>query len=152
DEAIIEELGDVLLQVMLHSQIGEDDGYFTINDVIKKITDKMIHRHPHVFTKNNVNKTWDELKAEEQRNDVKSSILDSVTQNATSLHVAYEMQKKAAKVGFNWEDVHGVWEKYEEELSELKAAINQKDNEAIEAELGDVLFVLANIAKWYQIN
>src|SRR5699024_6547101 len=128
DENIIEELGDVLLQVMLHSQIGEDNGYFQVDDVIRSITDKMIHRHPHVFgnqeaeTVEEVYKNWDELKKEEKGKQP-ASVLDGIPGELPSLAKAYKLQHKAAKVGFQWEDVSGVWDKLDEELLEVKEAI-----------------------------
>lgn len=152
DEDIVEELGDVLLQVMLHSQIGEDHGYFTIDDVIKRISEKMIHRHPHVFHPEKEWKSWDELKREEKKIDEETSILDSVVTHAPALLVAYKLQKKAAKVGFDWPDVKQVWDKFEEELREFRVAYEASDQDEMEKEFGDILFVLANIAKFHQIN
>lgn len=154
DNNIVEELGDVLLQVMLHSQIGEDAGYFTINDVIKSITDKMIHRHPQVFSKTDsspeMKKSWDQLKEEEGKK--RNSILDGIPGSLPSLAKAKKLQTKAAKVGFHWNDVEGIWAKLAEELQEVKEAIQLDEKANIEAELGDVLFVLANIARYYDIN
>ncbi|SET78725.1 tetrapyrrole methylase family protein / MazG family protein [Oceanobacillus limi] len=157
DEGIIEELGDNLLQVMLHSQIGEDDGYFTIDDVIRSITEKMIHRHPHVFQDTKVNtvddvyKNWDVLKKEE-KGEHRKSILDGVPNHLPSLAKAYKLQKKAAKVGFDWDDVQDIWKKLDEEIEEVKEAIAEKNMGEIEKELGDILFVLANISRYYKIN
>lgn len=153
DEAIIEELGDVLLQVMLHSQIGEDDGYFTINDVIQGITNKMIYRHPHVFHQSagDSSKTWDELKGAEQgTRDL--SMLDNITKALPSLSKAYKLQKKVAKVGFDWDDTEDVWLKLNEELGEVKEAIQEQNPDKIEEELGDILFVIANLARHYKIH
>lgn len=157
DEGIIEELGDILLHVMLHSQIGEDDGYFTVDDVIGAVTDKMIYRHPHVFgdtkadTVNEVYKNWEALKQEEKGKE-RPSHLDGIPKHFPSLSKAYELQKQAAKVGFEWPVVEGVWEKLEEEIAEVKEAILEKDNKEIEKEFGDVLFVIANLARYYKIN
>ena len=150
DEDIVEELGDVLLQVMLHSQIGEDNGYFTIDDVIKRISEKMIHRHPHVFHPDKEAKSWDELKQEEKKQS--HSILDSVITHAPALQVAYKLQKKCAKVGFDWPDIAQVWDKFEEEMQEFRAAYEAGDQEEMEKEFGDILFVLANVAKFHRIN
>lgn len=152
DEAIIEELGDILLQVMLHSQIGEDADYFTIDDVIRGITNKMIYRHPHVFNHStgDISKSWDELKVAEKGE--KSSILGDIPTALPSLAKAFTLQKKAAKVGFDWDDVNDIWLKLDEELIEVKEAIEKQNVDEIEAELGDVLFVLANLARHYQIN
>ena len=152
DEAIIEELGDVLLQVMLHSQIGEDNGYFTIDDVIRKIHNKMIHRHPHVFGGGDETKTWEQLKQEEKPKEENDLLLDSVVTSGPSLQVAYQLQKKVAKVGFEWDHVEAIWEKFKEEKAEFKEALEQEDEKAMEDEFGDMLFVLANIAKYYDIN
>ncbi|MEC5425994.1 nucleoside triphosphate pyrophosphohydrolase [Virgibacillus sp. C22-A2] len=157
DENIVEELGDVLLQVMLHSQIGEDNGYFTVDDIIRTITAKMIHRHPHVFANTSVEsvddvyKNWDELKKEE-KGTKRKSILDGVPKQLPSLSKAYKLQKKAAKVGFGWENASDIWGKLDEELLEVKEAIQTEDKLEIEKELGDVLFVLANISRYYKIN
>src|SRR5690625_2813725 len=144
DEAIIEELGDVLLQVMLHSQIGEDNGYFSIDDVIAGITSKMIHRHPHVFKGENEYKSWEELKAEEKPSNRDSLLLDSVVTSAPAMLVAYEIQKKVAKVGFDWRDVTEVWDKFYEEINEFKEAFQENNMIDMEEEFGDVLFVLIN--------
>ncbi|TFJ92994.1 nucleoside triphosphate pyrophosphohydrolase [Lentibacillus salicampi] len=157
DAWIVEELGDMLLQVMLHSQVGEDDGYFTVDDVIRSITDKMIHRHPHVFgdasakTVDAVNKTWDALKQEE-KGDQRESVLDGVPAGLPGLSRAFKLQKKAAKVGFGWDEVQDIWSKLQEELEEVQMAITAQNRTELEKELGDVLFVLANISRYYKIN
>jgi tetrapyrrole methylase family protein/MazG family protein len=151
DVAIIEELGDVLLQVMLHSQIGEDDGYFTIDDVIYGITKKMIHRHPHVFG-GNQEKSWDDLKKEESPDKANAFLLDDVSRHGSALQTAYQLQTRAGKVGFDWENVADVWEKFAEEQQELLDAVTANQIEEVEEEFGDVLFVLANIAKHYGIQ
>ncbi|WP_102029457.1 nucleoside triphosphate pyrophosphohydrolase [Salirhabdus sp. Marseille-P4669] len=159
DELLADELGDVLLQIMLHSQIGEEAGYFTVDDVIKHITDKMIRRHPHVFgdttvqTEAELSKQWASIKQEEKGNqDAEHSQLDGIEKSLPNLMYAYELQKKAAKVGFDWEDVSPMWEKVHEEMQEFKEAIqNNKANEA-EAELGDILFAIVNIARYYKIH
>lgn len=152
DEAIVEELGDVLLQVMLHSQIGEDQGYFTIDDVILSIVTKMIHRHPHVFAKDKPYKSWDELKREENNHKEESFLLDSIILNGPTLQVAEKLQQKAAKVGFDWEEVDPVWDKLREEIREFHEAVERNDRDQQEEEFGDVLFVLANIARFYNIR
>lgn len=157
DEGIIEELGDVLLQVMLHSQIGEDNGYFTINDVIKSITTKMIHRHPHVFSDTHVDsveeihKNWDELKQEE-KGEQRQSVLDGVPKDLPALFKSFKLQKKAAKVGFDWHDAQDIWKKLDEEIQEVEEAIQNNDQQEMINEFGDVLFVIANLARFYKIN
>ena len=157
DNNIIEELGDILMHVILHSQIGEDDGYFTIDDVIRSVTDKMIYRHPHVFSNTkvdsveDVNRNWEELKKAE-KGEERESVLDGIPKHLPSLAKAFKLQKKAAKVGFEWEDVSGVWEKLDEELKEVQEAIKENTLLEMEDEFGDVLFVLANLARYYKIN
>jgi len=157
DEGIIEELGDVLLQVMLHSQIGEDDGYFTIDDVIKSITTKMLHRHPHVFSDTHVDsveeihKNWEQLKQEE-KGDKRQSILDGVPKHLPALLKAFKLQKKAAKVGFDWDNAQDIWDKLEEEIEEVQEAIQNNDQTEMINELGDVLFVVVNLARFYKVN
>jgi tetrapyrrole methylase family protein / MazG family protein len=157
DNGMIEELGDVLLQIMLHSQIGEDDGYFSINDVIQSITDKMIYRHPHVFSDvsvqsvDDVMTNWEALKRKE-KGDVRKSVLDGIPKGLPSLLKAYKLQKKAAKVGFDWDQVVDIWNKLDEEIKEVKVAIESGNEEEVEKEFGDVLFVLANLTRYYKVN
>ena len=156
DENIIEELGDVLLQVMLHSQIGEDDGYFSIDDVIQTVTEKMIYRHPHVFgtgeaeTISDVDANWEALKEAEKSE--RESILEGIPESLPALLRAFKLQKKARKVGFNWDNAEDIWKKLDEELAEFKDALAEENLEEIEAELGDVLFVLVNLAIQYKVN
>ncbi|WP_420827954.1 nucleoside triphosphate pyrophosphohydrolase [Geomicrobium sediminis] len=160
DDHLIEELGDVLLQVMLHSQIGEDEGYFTIDDVIKTLTDKMIRRHPHVFstataeTSEDVVTNWDEIKKQEkQGKENDQSELTGIPKSMPALMVSYELQKKAAKVGFSWETAAPMWQKLEEEIWEWKEAISEQHDESdIKKELGDVLFIVVNLARFYRLQ
>src|SRR5690625_9710 len=147
DEAIIEELGDVLLQVMLHSQIGEDDGYFSVDDVIERIARKMIHRHPHVFGNNEKEKTWDELKAEEKQSVEHHSLLENINWLSPALEVAESIQRKTAKIGFDWENKQELWDKFSEEKQEFIEALENGLEHEAEVEFGDILFVLANIAR-----
>ncbi|MDY0394854.1 nucleoside triphosphate pyrophosphohydrolase [Virgibacillus halophilus] len=153
DAGMIEELGDVLLQVMLHSQIGEDEGYFTIDDVIQSVTDKMVHRHPHVFTpESGEQKDWDALKQEEKGKKVRKSLLSGIAKSLPALSKAYQLQKRAAKVGFDWENATDIWDKLEEEIREVKEAVDNGNVKEIEKEFGDILFVLANLTRYYKIN
>ena len=153
DEAIIEELGDVLLQVMLHSQIGEDEGYFTVNDVIQGITNKMIHRHPHVFSNStgDISQSWDELKQAE-KSEKSISILADIPKSLPALARAFKIQKKVAKVGFDWDDINEVWLKLDEEIAEIKEAIITGEQTEIESEFGDITFALVNLARHYKVN
>lgn len=157
DDNIIEELGDLLMHVVLHSQIGEDAGYFTIDDVIRSITDKMIYRHPHVFgnadadSVEEVVSNWEELKRKEKGKE-RDAILDGIPKHLPALAKAYKLQKKAAKVGFDWTEPADIWGKLEEEIAEVKEAIASEKKAAIEDEFGDVLFVVANLIRFYKLN
>lgn len=158
DDGIIEELGDVLLQVMLHSQIGEDQGFYTIDDVILSIVNKMIRRHPHVFAHAKVNDVddvlanWQEIKATEKKVNQVESILERVPTASAALVKAEALQKEASKVGFDWTTVEPIWDKIREELTEIKEAIKSSDGKALEGEFGDVLFAIVNLARYYKIN
>lgn len=162
DEGMIGELGDVLLQVMLHSQIGEDEGMFTIDDVIEGITAKMIRRHPHVFGDVEVNGeedvlvNWQKIKEDEKGGETKApqSILDGIEKSLPNLLRAEEYQKRAAKVGFDWDEVSEAWKKVREEVQELEEEIlcPNRDVERIKSELGDLFFALVNISRYYDIQ
>lgn len=154
-----EELGDLLLQVMLHSQMEEETGMFTAYDVIQELNEKLLYRHPHVF--GNVNaedaeaalKNWEAMKAEEKRRKgiepEKLSALSGVPRDLPALMKAYKLQKKAAKVGFDWDSIDGVWAKIEEELAEFKQAVTEGYPAKDQAlELGDVLFSIVNAARY----
>ena len=155
---LVEELGDVLLQVLLHAQIGEDDGYFNIDDVIEGLSAKMVRRHPHVFgdrvaeTAEDVVKNWQEIKQEE-KGIQQESILDEVGKSLPNLIRAFELQRKAAKVGFDWHDVSGAWDKLTEEIGEFKDEIAlNPSSEDVMKEFGDILFAFINIARFYDIH
>ncbi|MBB5356598.1 tetrapyrrole methylase family protein/MazG family protein [Anoxybacillus mongoliensis] len=157
DENMIEELGDVLLQVMLHAQIGEDEGMFSIDDVIRVITEKMIRRHPHVFGDVHVEhaehvvRNWEAIKQAEKEH-VPHSLLDDVAQALPGTLRAYEYQKRAAKVGFDWSEVEPMWRKVEEEMNEVKQEANHMDEQKLKAEFGDLLFALINVCRYYKVN
>ncbi|GIO20909.1 MazG family protein [Oceanobacillus oncorhynchi subsp. incaldanensis] len=157
DDHIVEELGDLLMHILLHSQIGEDNGYFTIDDVIQSISDKMIYRHPHVFggatadTEETVLENWEELKKQEKGKE-RESVLDGIPVHLPALAKAYKLVSKAGKVGFEWSHVDEVWENLKEEIDEVIEAVQDKDLTDVEEELGDVLFVLANISRYYKVN
>lgn len=160
DENIIEELGDILLQVMLHAQIGEDEGWFSIDDVIRTINEKMIRRHPHVFgdvsVKNSteVVQNWDAIKEQEKGKNNSDSVLDDVPKSFPALLKAYHYQKRAGKIGFDWDEVEPMWEKVAEEIEEFKAEVSKTNIESQSAtlEFGDVLFALVNISRFYKID
>ncbi|MDM5196838.1 nucleoside triphosphate pyrophosphohydrolase [Fictibacillus enclensis] len=155
DEHLVEELGDVLLQVLLHAQIGEDEGYFSIDDVISVLAEKMIRRHPHVFgdveaeTADQVLKNWEEIKSAEKGNAHRTSLLDGVAKGLPALHKAYDYQKKAAKAGFDWDEITPVIDKLREEFDEWKTA--QSDEER-KKEFGDMLFTMVNLGRFYGIH
>ncbi len=156
NEAFIEELGDVLLHIVFHAQLAEEQSNFTLDDVIDKITSKLISRHPHVFGNEEVEdaqevlENWERLKMKEKVE--RESILDGVPMGMPALIVAQRLQEKAARVGFNWPEVTDVIKKLDEEIDELKEAIDEGDKGKQEEEIGDVLFVLANIAKFLDVS
>ena len=153
---IKEELGDLLLQIVFHAQIAKDQGEFDINDVIEKICDKMISRHPHVFgdakfeTPEEVTKQWQDRKREEGK--FRESALEGVPKELPSLLRAHRLQSRAAKVGFDWAKVEDVFGKLDEELKEFREALEKKDKKEIEDELGDIFFVLVNISRFIGVN
>ncbi|WP_058305656.1 bifunctional methyltransferase/pyrophosphohydrolase YabN [Gracilibacillus massiliensis] len=157
DDGLAEELGDILLQVMLHSQIGEEEGFFTIDDVIYSITEKMIRRHPHVFgnveveNESDVIKNWEEIKQEE-KGETPETLLDQLTSGLPASLLAEEIQKAAAKVGFDWMEVEPIWAKVYEEINEFQEACKRGDLEEQEKEFGDILFAMINLGRYYKIN
>ncbi|MFC0190379.1 nucleoside triphosphate pyrophosphohydrolase [Fictibacillus aquaticus] len=155
DDHLAEELGDVLLQVLLHAQIGEEEGYFSIDDVIENTASKMIRRHPHVFgtadakDADEVLANWEEIKKQEKGKETRESLLDGISKGLPSLMKAFSLQKKAAKVGFDWPDEQPVWDKISEELQEFKEAAS--DDERLK-EMGDILFAVVNLARFNGID
>lgn len=157
DEEITAELGDVLLQVLLHAQIGEDEGMFTIEDVIQSTAAKMVRRHPHVFsdasaeTAEEVKVNWQKIKEEEKGNKQKR-ILEGIPKGQPAMMEAYDLQKKAAKTGFDWPDAAGAIAKVKEEWQEFLAETETGNVKNLQEELGDVLFSLINVARFYDIH
>lgn len=157
DENIIEELGDVLLQVLLHSQIGEDHGYFSIDDVIRSTTEKMINRHPHVFgdvevhSLKDIERNWEVIKNKEKPS-TDQFFLKDIPKSLSRLEIAFIVQKKAAEIGFDWKDPEEVWNKLTEEIREVQEAISAKNKEEMEEEFGDVLFTLVNLMRHYEVQ
>ena len=154
DEAMIEELVDLLLQVVFHSQIKKDKGKFDINKVINNLIDKLIRRHPHIFGEIKYEelegethlKKWENLKQKEKK---RKSVLDGIPSRMPALQRAYKIQKRMAEVGFDWNTPEEAIQKLEEELEELKTAKN--DKERFE-ELGDILQAVVNVARFYRID
>lgn len=156
-EALCEELGDVLLQLVFHARIAEECGAFTMQDVVSEVTGKMIRRHPHVFGNITVQDAaevvlnWDQIKQQEKGAERKS-VLDGVSPGLPSLMRSFKIQSKAAKVGFDWNNIGPVWDKLLEEWEELKEAVTVGDKEATEGEFGDFLFAAVNLARFLQIE
>ncbi len=151
-----EELGDVLLQVLLHSQIAEDEGEFTLDDVAKELNEKLIHRHPHVFGKVKVNSTkeildnWDKLKKEEKPH--RKSAMDGISKSQSALMSAQKISKRAVKQGFEWPNEKSLYECIHSEFEEFKEAVNENEPEHAEEEMGDILFAIVNLARWHKID
>ncbi len=149
------ELGDLLLQIVFHSQLAKEANSFKIEDVISEISEKLIRRHPHIFgdkenlTAEEVKANWEKLK---KLKEGKKRILDGIPNNFNALLRSNRIQQKAAAVGFEWPDIEGFLDKIEEELLELRVGIKNKDQENIEEEIGDILFVLVRLADKFKIN
>lgn len=154
---LCEELGDLLLQVLFHARIASEERRFTIADVIGSVTEKMIRRHPHVFggatadSPEAVSVQWDHIK-KTLENKAHPSAIGGVPLTFPSLLRAAKITKKAARAGFDWERTDQVLEKIDEEIRELRDAIDGEDTEAVEHELGDVLFALVNLARFLHVN
>lgn len=158
EDALIEELGDVLLQVVFHASIGKEDGYFDIVDVIGGISNKMINRHPHVFGNEEVNTSeqvlvnWDEIKKEEKGIKTLSEEMKNIAKSLPATTRAYKVQNKAKKVGFDWDDINCAMDKVKEELNEIKEVYNCEDKSIIEGEVGDLLFACINVARFLEVD
>ena len=166
DQHLKEELGDLLLQVVLHARIAEEDNRFDLNAVAAGISEKLIRRHPHVFADAEardsaaVRISWEAIKAQERSGAKAAAVsasplsdqLASKVRGQPALSGAMTISRKAAKAGFEWEDIAGVWSKVNEELEELKDAISSGDKAHAQEELGDVLFTLVNVARWCEIS
>ena len=152
-----EELGDLLMNISFHAVLAEENGLFCMQDVLREIIDKMIRRHPHVFADVEVNsvddvmKVWMKAKAAEGKKE-KESILDGIPRNLSSLLTAREVQKQAAKVGFDWERQEQILDKIDEEVMELKEAIANADDAHIDEEIGDLLFAVVNLSRFRKRN
>jgi len=151
-----EELGDVLLQVVLHAQIASEKGDFNIEDVAQGIKDKLIHRHPHVFGNQKVSSTdeilanWEKLKSEEKKH--RKSAMDGISKSQSALMTAQKISKKAVKTGFEWPNENSLYECVFSEFDEFKEACQEQDKNHMEEELGDILFAVVNLARWNKID
>lgn len=151
-----EELGDLLLQIVLHAQIAKEEKRFEINDVVDYVSEKMVRRHPHVFdsefkhvTPEQQKELWQEIKAKEKQH---KSVLDGISSNNPALINAMKIGQRASSIGFDWDDKWDVFAKIQEELSEVEVEMKEDNREALEEEMGDLLFAVANLARFHKIN
>jgi XTP/dITP diphosphohydrolase len=162
-QAIAEELGDLLLQVVLQAQIASESDHFSFHEVAQGITDKLIRRHPHVFgdvelvTSEEVRQQWEEIKSQEKgesptQSQSLRSKLSRYARTLPPLMAGSKISYKAAKAGFEWDNVEGVWAKFEEELAEFKEAVVTDNKQHASEELGDLFFTIINIARWYDLD
>lgn len=157
-DKLCDELGDLLLQIVFHARIAEEHGNFTIQDIIDTVTEKMLRRHPHVFgdvlaeTADAVMVNWEKIKKAEKAGMERVSLLDGVPQCLPSLMRAYKLQVKAAKIGFDWQNIEDVWQKVSEETQEFREAYVQNDNDKKEEEMGDLLFAVVNVSRFAGIE
>lgn len=163
NKAITEELGDLLLQVVLQAQIASEQDKFSLSEVAQGITQKLIRRHPHVFDGvevqgiEQVRQNWEQIKAAEKGESLLdarqlSRLLARYTRTLPPLTAGMKISQKAAAAGFEWESIEGVWAKFHEELTEFQQALAQETLEQQQAELGDLLFVIINLARWYSLD
>ena len=158
-ESFKNELGDLLFQVAFHSSIAEEMKLFTFDDVVDSITTKLINRHPHVFSDLSIEDSkvqtdhWERIKIEERKQKHgANSILDDIGTNQPALNIAYKIGKRAGSVGFDWSDIGGVIDKIEEEIGELKVAINSGNQSNIEEEAGDLLFSVVSLSRHTSVD
>ncbi|MBW4657724.1 MAG: nucleoside triphosphate pyrophosphohydrolase [Drouetiella hepatica Uher 2000/2452] len=161
-EAIADELGDLLLQVVLQAQIASEAAQFDLATVADHISEKLIRRHPHVFgdvtvaSVDEVHQNWEQIKAAEEAAKTQvqtlSPRLSRYGRSLPPITAALKISQKAASVGFEWEDVEGVWEKFQEELGEFRLAIEEETQARQQEELGDLLFTIVNLARWYGLD
>lgn len=161
-KAIAEELGDLLLQVVLQAQIASEKGDFTLKEIAESISQKLIRRHPHVFgdvTVENVDEVrqnWETIKAAEKGETLEkqklSDKLDRYRRSLPPLNAAMKISKKAAAVGFEWNNIEEVWDKFHEELGEFQQALAEETQERQESELGDLLFAIIQLARWHKLD
>ena len=155
---ICDELGDLLMQVMLHSQIATDRNEFGVDEVIENLTEKLVRRHPHVFgsvvatDENEVLENWEEIKRGEDGNKDRKSSLDSIPHSLPSLQRAEKIQKKASRAGFDWDKTEDVLPKLQEEIDEIEESIRNDDITEIEMEIGDLLFSVVNLCRFLNVQ
>jgi tetrapyrrole methylase family protein/MazG family protein len=172
DGKFAEEMGDLLLQIMFHSQIAKEEGRFDVSDVIREVHDKMVRRHPHVFGEKRakdsaeVLKKWEQIKKEERaaaekkkrngngsKEEAKAgSLLDGVSRALPAALEGFQLTRRAARIGFDWDNVEGVFDKLSEEGGELREAVAAKDSGRTEEEMGDLLFAAVNLARFLHVD
>ena len=155
---ICDELGDLLMQVMLHSQIATDRNEFSVDEVIENLTEKLVRRHPHVFgsvvatDENEVLENWEEIKRGEEGNKDRKSSLDGIPHSLPSLQRAEKIQKRASRAGFDWDTTEDVLPKLQEEIDEIEESIRNDDITEIEMEIGDLLFSVVNLCRFLNVQ
>lgn len=155
-QLIQKELGDVLLHIVFYAHMGEENNWFDLKDICDSLSDKLIYRHPHVFSSTDVEsareveQNWERLKLKEKEGN--TSVLSGVPDAMPALVKAHRIQDKARSVGFDWEERNQVWDKVQEEINELRAEICANDQDKIEAEFGDLFFSLINAARLFNVN
>jgi tetrapyrrole methylase family protein/MazG family protein len=170
DAKFAEEMGDLLLQIVFHSEIAKEEGRFTVSDVIREIHDKMVRRHPHVFGEKRakdsaeVLKNWEQIKKEEraaagkkapdapQEEGKVGSLMDGVSRALPAALEGFQLTRRAARIGFDWDNVEGVFDKLGEEGGELRQAVSAKDARRTEEEMGDLLFAAVNLARFLHVD
>ncbi|MEG4294691.1 nucleoside triphosphate pyrophosphohydrolase [Microcoleus sp. C2C3] len=162
-DAIVEELGDLLLQVILQAQIASESNQFTFAEIAAGITEKLIRRHPHVFgnvelnSVDEVNANWEKIKAAEkgttpEKPPTLASKMSRYASTLPPITAGMKISQKAAEVSFDWDSVEGVWDKFHEEMAEFEHALKHEDKAAQQSELGDIMFVLIQLARWYDLD
>jgi tetrapyrrole methylase family protein/MazG family protein len=157
-DKVREELGDLLFQIVFHARIAEEQGQYTIHDVVLAIIEKMVRRHPHVFgterlaTDKDVLADWEEIKKQEKGYEERKSILEGVPRNLPSLLRAHRIQERAARVGFDWNHLNEALPKLDEEIAEFKASLKEENAGKVEEELGDLFFTLVNVSRFLGVD
>ena len=152
------ELGDLFFQVVFHAEMANEKGIFNLKDVINELNEKLVRRHPHVFSNQNALSSeesltiWEDIKAQERKTQKLDSLMDDVPKNLPSLLRAKKLQKRAARVGFDWKDANKVIDKIEEELEELKIEHSKNNKDKLAEEVGDILFTIVNLTRHYDLD
>lgn len=161
-DELCEELGDLLFQVIFHSRLAKERKEFDAHEVCRRVYEKMVGRHPHVFgdasfsDSRELLKHWEEIKADEKKNSgsnkTRKSLLDGIPASLPAPYATYQMTAKASRVGFDWPEIEGIRDKFLEEFEELREALHQDNSDQVKEEVGDILFVALNIARYLQID